>query len=61
MASAGNTGSSTRTRKEKRLTYVLNCADDGKVKYSVGLCQFNYSSLCFNFPDLNVPFKLVIF
>ena len=33
VGSAGNTNSSTRPRKEKRLTYVLNDADDRKVNY----------------------------
>lgn len=32
MASAGNTANSTRPRKEKRLTYLLNYTDDKKVK-----------------------------
>lgn len=31
VGSAGNTASSTRPRKEKRFTYVLNDADDTKV------------------------------
>lgn len=31
VASAGNTSNSVRPRKEKRLTYVLNDADDTKV------------------------------
>lgn len=31
VASAGNTSNSVRPRKEKRLTYVLNDADDKKV------------------------------
>lgn len=31
VGSAGNTSSSTRSRKEKRLTFVLNDADDTKV------------------------------
>lgn len=31
VGSSGNTSSSVRTRKEKRLTYVLNDADDTKV------------------------------
>lgn len=31
VGSAGNTSNSTRPRKEKRLTYVLNDADDTKV------------------------------
>lgn len=31
VGSAGNTSGSTRARKEKRLTYVLNDADDTKV------------------------------
>jgi hypothetical protein len=33
VGSAGNTNSSSRPRKEKRLTYVLNDADDRKVNY----------------------------
>lgn len=32
VASAGNTSNSSRPRKEKRLTYVLNDADDTKVR-----------------------------
>lgn len=32
VGSAGNTAGSTRPRKEKRLTYVLNYANDEKVK-----------------------------
>ena len=35
VGSAGNTSNSTRPRKEKRLTYVLNDADDTKVYYFV--------------------------
>jgi WD repeat-containing protein 48 len=31
VGSAGNTTGSTRPRKEKRFTYVLNDADDKKV------------------------------
>lgn len=31
VGSAGNTSNSSRPRKEKRLTYVLNDADDKKV------------------------------
>lgn len=31
VGSAGNTAGSTRPRKEKRFTYVLNDADDKKV------------------------------
>lgn len=31
VGSAGNTTNSSRPRKEKRLTYVLNDADDTKV------------------------------
>lgn len=31
VGSSGNTSNSIRTRKEKRLTYVLNDADDTKV------------------------------
>lgn len=31
VGSAGNTNNSSRPRKEKRLTYVLNDADDTKV------------------------------
>lgn len=31
VGSAGNTSNSTRPRKEKRLTYVLNDADNTKV------------------------------
>lgn len=31
VGSAGNTNNSTRPRKEKRLTYVLNDSDDTKV------------------------------
>lgn len=33
VGSAGNTSNSTRPRKEKRLTYVLNDADDMKVMF----------------------------
>lgn len=33
VGSAGNTSNSTRPRKEKRLTYVLNDADDTKVHH----------------------------
>lgn len=32
VGSAGNNANSTRPRKEKRLTYVLNNSDDTKVK-----------------------------
>ena len=31
VGSAGNTANSVRPRKEKRLTYILNDADDTKV------------------------------
>lgn len=34
VGSAGNTSNSSRPRKEKRLTYVLNDSDDPKVKCS---------------------------
>ena len=43
VGSAGNTTNSVRPRKEKRLTYVLNDADDTKVRplvlilYQVGI------------------------
>lgn len=40
VGSAGNTSNSTRPRKEKRLTYVLNDADDKKVNNSVSLSLF---------------------
>lgn len=33
VGSAGNNANSTRPRKEKRLTYVLNNSDDTKVKW----------------------------
>ena len=35
VGSAGNTANSVRPRKEKRLTYVLNDADDTKVRLLV--------------------------
>jgi WD repeat-containing protein 48 len=35
VGSAGNTTGSTRPRKEKRFTYVLNDADDKKVCFTV--------------------------
>lgn len=38
VASAGNTSSSVRPRKEKRLTYVLNDADDKKVWFNFVSC-----------------------
>lgn len=45
VGSAGNTSNSGRSRKEKRLTYLLNDADDTKVR---GLFYFVYtvSSMC---------------
>ena len=33
VGSAGNTSSSTRPRKEKRLSFVLSDADDTKVRF----------------------------
>lgn len=38
VASAGNTSNSVRPRKEKRLTYVLNDADDKKVWFNIVSC-----------------------
>lgn len=49
VGSAGNTSSSVRPRKEKRLTYVLNDADDTKVR-----------SLTSIDPRVNFKFKRII-
>lgn len=47
VASAGNTSTSVRARKEKRLTYVLNDAHDTKVilvlLYHLLLCYYLFS------------------
>lgn len=44
VGSAGNTCSSSRPRKEKRFTYVLNDADDKKVRqFFLILVIFSYS------------------
>lgn len=48
VGSAGNTSNSVRPRKEKRLTYVLNDADDAKVRL-LGICQFKFWYILFMF------------
>lgn len=52
VGSAGNTANSVRPRKEKRLTYVLNDADDTKVKF-LCICYITREShaLIFVVPD----------
>lgn len=40
VGSSGNTSNSVRTRKEKRLTYVLNDADDTKVMLTLVQMKF---------------------
>lgn len=46
VASAGNTSSSVRPRKEKRLTYVLNDADDTKVSLTPFLIPNSKQLIC---------------
>lgn len=43
VGSAGNTSNAGRPRKEKRLTYLLNDADDTKVRTYFA---FTLSSIC---------------
>lgn len=45
VGSAGNTSNSVRPRKEKRLTYVLNDADDTKV--NLFCSHLSYLSYCY--------------
>lgn len=47
VASAGNTSNSSRPRKEKRLTYVLNDADDTKVRQLIYNLFYPWLLFCF--------------
>lgn len=44
VGSAGNTNNSVRTRKEKRLTYVLNDSDDTKVIHEIHYFSLSYKT-----------------
>lgn len=51
VGSSGSNGGSVRTRKEKKLTYVLNDANDTKVSlfYTNMICC--HPGLCYSFFD----------
>jgi hypothetical protein len=59
VGSAGNTNNSSRPRKEKRLTYVLNDADDTKVNWFLNKLCFRYYFILFFLLGQRVIFTLL--
>lgn len=55
VGSAGSNGGSVRTRKEKKLTYVLNDANDTKVRLFYTNMISCHPWLCY--PSFDFPFS----
>lgn len=51
VGSAGSNGGSVRTRKEKKLTYVLNDANDTKVRLFYTNTVYCHPELCYSMFD----------